>query len=144
MDGGYLRWPSLVSCRVNHLDDDVNRFCKFLELVRKDVEATFGSLKKRFKCLKAWSEKRRLSTLEDEFVACCILHNILLKHDGYLDESYLPDNEFYTSGGLWWEVERSHQAPPAGASEDEDVSRENEVLWIERTEALASHWIHNF
>jgi hypothetical protein len=46
VDGGYLRWPSLI-CPVRYdTCPNVRMLAKHLESIRKDVECSFGSLKK--------------------------------------------------------------------------------------------------
>lgn len=49
-----------------------------LEGIRKDVECTFGILKKRFMCLKQAIRLHTKNEIDNMFFACCILHNILL------------------------------------------------------------------
>ena len=91
VDGGYLRWPTLICPVPNDHNPSVRLFGKHLESVRKDSECTFGSLKKRFCSLKAWTELRLLEDIKNQFVMCCIIHNILLEHDGFLDADYSPE-----------------------------------------------------
>ena len=50
--------------------------------MRKDVECTFGILKKRFVILKNPFQGHQLDHMEDVFVTCCMLHNMLLIVDG--------------------------------------------------------------
>ena len=54
---------------------------KHLESVRKDVERTFGIMKKRFKVLKTPLLFRDVTFIDDIFVTCCVLNNKLLGHD---------------------------------------------------------------
>lgn len=90
VDGGYLRWPSLI-CPIKYdTSRKVRTLAKDLKSVRKDVECCFGSLKKRFKCLKAWSELHDLCNIDNQFVVCCMIHDMLLKYDEYKDEDYEP------------------------------------------------------
>ena len=49
VDGGYLRWPSLICTILYNTSKKGRKLAKHLESVRKDVECCFGSLKKRFK-----------------------------------------------------------------------------------------------
>ena len=53
-----------------------------MESVRKDVECTFGIMKKRFRMLKLPFTFKRASTISNVFRTCCVLHNMLLEHDG--------------------------------------------------------------
>jgi len=58
---------------------------KHIESLRKDVECTFGILKKRFIFLKNCIRLHHMEDIEHVFRCCCILHNILLNWDGYDD-----------------------------------------------------------
>ena len=49
VDGGYHEWPCLVSPMKMVSADDAAMWTKRLESVRKNVECTFGILKKRFR-----------------------------------------------------------------------------------------------
>ena len=51
------------------------------------IECDFGILKFRFRILRMPIEFKYASTIESVFLRCCILHNILLVHDG-LDSKY--------------------------------------------------------
>jgi hypothetical protein len=67
------------------------RWSKNLELVRKDIEGVFGILKIRFRFLKNFNNLRTQSSIdEDAFTTCCILHNMMLRKDGYLEENLAP------------------------------------------------------
>ncbi len=44
-----------------------------------------GILKIRFRFLKNFNCLRHQSSIDDAFTTCCILHNMLLRSDGYLD-----------------------------------------------------------
>jgi hypothetical protein len=66
------------------------RWSKNLELVRKDIEGVFGILKIRFRFLKNFNCLCHQSSIDDAFTTCCILHNMLLRSDGYLDNDLAP------------------------------------------------------
>jgi hypothetical protein len=53
-------------------------FSTNLESVQKDVECTFGILKKRWKVLNHGFKQRDIVKCEQIFIACCVLHNFLL------------------------------------------------------------------
>ena len=53
--------------------------------MRKDVECVFGILKKRFLFLKHPIWLHEPEQIENAFVTCCVLHNLLLDCDGYDD-----------------------------------------------------------
>ena len=61
-----------------------------IESVRKDIEGVFGILKKRFAFLKVFNRMHSQKQVDCAFVTCCIIHNILLRDDGFLDLT-LPD-----------------------------------------------------
>ena len=87
-DGGYHRWPCLMfPVKAGQPESPLMRFSKTLESVRKDIEGVFGILKRRFKFLKAFNQLHKQSTIDDAFVTCCMIHNMLLREDGWLDSS---------------------------------------------------------
>lgn len=55
------------------------------ESVRKDVERVFGILKQRFRVLRVPNMLQSDAKLSLVFKCCCILHNMLLTHDGFSD-----------------------------------------------------------
>ena len=61
------------------------KWSKNLESVRKDVECTFGILKKRFLFLKNPIQHHFPEKIENAFVTCCALHNWLHDWDGWDD-----------------------------------------------------------
>eukprot|EP00956_Cyclotella_meneghiniana_P005219 scaffold6502_cov38-Cyclotella_meneghiniana.AAC.6 len=78
-DGGYLRWRSLI-CPFQHCRNGTRQgyFSSNLESVRKDVECTFGILKKRWRILEYGMHYRSIDRCEKIFVTCCVLHNMML------------------------------------------------------------------
>jgi hypothetical protein len=98
-DGGYHRWRCL-QCPMKHsVDPHVNAFSAQMEAVRKDVECFFGILKIRFRYIDGKIEITLFEDIDNVMYTCCILHNMLLKHDGYADkwkdlEGGDPDGEF--------------------------------------------------
>lgn len=84
-DGGYHRWRCL-QCPLKHSEDpDVNLFCAALESIRKDVECFFGILKIRFRYIDGKIEVHSFEEIDNVMYVCCILHNMLLEHDGFSD-----------------------------------------------------------
>jgi len=87
-DGGYHKWLQL-QCPLKHTSKLGHTLwsCQ-LESVRKDIECTFGILKVRFRVLqhplpymaKDWNTYR--SRIDNIVWTCCVLHNLLLRHDG--------------------------------------------------------------
>jgi hypothetical protein len=78
-NNGYLRWPTSI-CPYSKADNSTLKgyFSTNLESVQKDVECTFGILKKRWKVLNHGFKHRKMEQCEKIFLACCILHNFLL------------------------------------------------------------------
>ena len=76
---GYLRWPVLI-CPFKHSGVATHKgyFSCILESVRKDVECTFGILKKRWKILEYGICFDNIEVVERVFIVCCILHNMML------------------------------------------------------------------
>ena len=100
-DGGYLRWQSLVSPyevpSLSHLE----YYRGVLAAVRKDSECTFGSLKRKFRSLKGWSSFKYIHEIQSHFIFCCIIHNIMLRTNGFLD-----DEQYEVPGGVMEKVRR--------------------------------------
>ena len=79
-NNGYLRWPTSI-CPYERVDSATleGYFSTNLEGVRKDVECTFGILKKRWRILNNGLQYRDIRICEKIFVVCCCLHNFLLE-----------------------------------------------------------------
>jgi Plant transposon protein len=88
-DGGYQAIPCLLS-KNGQPDSPEMRWSKNVESVRKDIEGVFGILKIRFRFLKNFNNLREQSAVDDAFTTCCILHNMMLEKDGYLEEDLAP------------------------------------------------------
>ena len=73
-----------------------------LAAVRKDVECTFGSMKSKFRSLKGWLSFKYIHEIQSHFVFCCIIHNIMLKANGYLDV-----DDYETPGGVMEKVKKT-------------------------------------
>jgi hypothetical protein len=90
-DGGYHRWPCLISPYKNNVPGSPTmRWSATLESVRKDIEGVFGILKVRFKFLKNFNSLHKQRDIDAAFTTCCMLHNMMLDIDGYLDENLSP------------------------------------------------------
>ena len=82
MDGGYLNWSSTVPPVKNAVAFVQERWSKWAESMRKDVECTFGILKGRWRILKTGIRLQSLNAADDIWFTCCALHNMLLEVDG--------------------------------------------------------------
>ena len=78
-DNGYLRWPTTI-CPFTRTDkaSPEGYFSTNIESVRKDVECTFGIMKKRWRILNNGFYQREIGICEKIFVTCCCLNNFLL------------------------------------------------------------------
>ena len=86
-DGGYHRWPCLMfPVKSGAPDSPLAKWGGMMESVRKDIEGVFGILKKRFQYLKTFNRMRKQVHIDNAFTTCCIIHNLLLDDDGFLDE----------------------------------------------------------
>jgi hypothetical protein len=79
-DNGYLRWPQLVCSYTagKPCHTEAGFFSSNIKSVRKDVECTFGIIKKRWRILNNGLFYRNIGDCEKIFVTCCCLHNFLL------------------------------------------------------------------
>ncbi len=82
VDNLYLSWsctvpPFLITNKIDKM-----RWSKWIELMRKKVECTFGILKGRWRILKSWVRISNVENVDKVWFTCCALHNWLLKIDG--------------------------------------------------------------
>ena len=78
-DNGYHRWPISISPYANADCASLEGyFSTNLESIRKDVECTFGILKKRWRILNDGLHYRDIQACEKIFITCCCLNNFLL------------------------------------------------------------------
>lgn len=77
-DGGYHEWKCLITSLPVTTDPLRQMWSNRLESIRKDVECTFGILKKRFLFLKNAITLQKKSTIDWSFYCCCIIHNMML------------------------------------------------------------------
>ena len=82
-DGGFFNYSVFVNPYTTRFSRDYLLWSEWLESVRKDVECTFGILKVRFRFLRNAVSYHNASTMENAFKTAAILHNMLLRFDGY-------------------------------------------------------------
>ena len=80
-DNGYHAWLQLMQASKHTAQQHMVLWSTNLEGCRKDVERTFGILKKRFRALKVPCLIQDCRVVHNLFIACCALHNILLDCD---------------------------------------------------------------
>ena len=83
VDGGYHKWRIMQCPHKHSADTDKVRWSEFAESVRKDVECSFGILKKRFQFLKNGVNWQNKNDIDNAVFSCVILHNMLHEFDGY-------------------------------------------------------------
>ena len=101
-DNGYHRWPTSISPYERSDNTTIEGFFSTnLESVRKDVECTFGILKKRWNMLNAGLHYRDIKVCEKIFVTCCCLHNFLLDQREYCSNSRVGRGLPIGDDGIW-------------------------------------------
>jgi hypothetical protein len=85
VDNGYGERPTLIPPIKFHENTGIpaQRFSKWLESVRKDVECTFGSMKQRFTILSYGIRLHGTSISDIIFKTCCAIHNWILEDTNY-------------------------------------------------------------
>jgi len=81
-DGGYLDIPQIIRGFEASGEKVKYKFSDWIASVRKDVECFFGILKMRFRFLKNPITLQNKVDLDNAFVTCCIINNMILRHDG--------------------------------------------------------------
>jgi hypothetical protein len=104
--------------------------------VRKDVECTFGILKKRWKALEYGIRFDDINVVERVFVSCFILHNMMLT------EMETHDNRIPVGRGcpigtdaIWLAVPNDGISPRIATRDDKIQAN----LWAKRRHALSEH-----
>jgi len=83
VDNGYLQWSTTVPPHKSSSNRSELRFSQWLESLRKDVECTFGILKGRWRILKTGIRLHNTEIVDNIWMTCCALHNMLLDVDGF-------------------------------------------------------------
>ncbi|GKC32021.1 ALP1-like protein [Tanacetum coccineum] len=100
-DGIYPEWVPFVKSVTNLADDDHKRFRykTMHEATRKDVERTFGVLKKRWAILSTPARAYIKEKLANIMYTCIIIHNMIIKDrkeaispQWYPEEEHKPDD----------------------------------------------------
>ena len=87
VNNGYLSWSCTVPPMKNGVTYQDIRFSEWLESMRKDVECSFGILKRRFCILRCGMRLQSIECCDQIWLTCCALHNRLLFIDG-LDKNW--------------------------------------------------------
>ncbi|CAI9260394.1 unnamed protein product [Lactuca saligna] len=89
----------------------MKKFKETQESARKDVERTFGVLKRRWQVLTAGAMSYEVKMLQHVMYACIILHNMILEDEGraicqYNENEVLPNVERVVIGTQEYRVNR--------------------------------------
>lgn len=99
-DSTYPRWPIFVQT-TNELheiqDEKVEHFAKKQEAVMKDVEKALAVFQARFTAILNPCRKWSRDTIKDIFLACVILHNMIIEDEAGLNLEFLFDNRIGTN-----------------------------------------------
>ena len=151
-DNGYLRWPTTI-CPFKRVSSGSAEgyFSSNLEGVRKDVECTFGILKKRWRVLSNGFFHWRINICSNIFLTCCWLNNFLL--DDVMERSNVRigrgapiDDDGIWLSGLTSEERLRVEMDEDGDDEIEDYSDEDRELsqaFLQRRQLLVKH-LHIF
>ena len=163
-DGGYHRWPCLISpVKTGVAGSPVMKWSAKVESIRKDIEGVFGILKKRFRFLKNFNNLNNHSDVDNAFVTCCMLHNMLLEADGWLAQDIPPypggvearlfkkfgniyGNHWNGTHGVWNRLNDNTVDAVLAAEDRQPVNVANKATWASSwakvTAALVDH--HQF
>eukprot|EP00965_Chrysotila_dentata_P188871 6172995-Pleurochrysis_carterae.AAC.3 len=92
-DGGYHNWRILQLPVKMTSEQDLRRWSKRLESIRKDVARTFGALKMRFLIFIHGLPFKLRGFVENIFRTTCMLHNRLLAFNDYISLG-MKDNDW--------------------------------------------------
>ena len=81
VDNGYLPWATEIPPMKYPVSEEDERFSRWTESMRKDVEFAFGILKRRFKILSVPNPLQSIKDVDQIWLTCWALHNWLLKID---------------------------------------------------------------
>ena len=95
-DNGYMSWSCTIPPLSHFTTYKFIRFAEWLESMRKNVECTFGIMKKRLTILKYGFRFSKLDSCDQLWLTCCSLHNMILFHDG-LDDWNISESEISTN-----------------------------------------------
>ena len=135
-DNGYLRWPTTICPYVGVKNSTLEGyFSTNLESVRKDVECTFGILKKRWKILNNGIYYRDIVKCDQIFKVCCWLNNYMLDIMDDTTNIRIGRGCPIDNDGLWL----SGNNPPTRGTYNEGESKHLAQEFGERRTLLANH-----
>jgi hypothetical protein len=137
-DNGYLQWPTTICpfMRSQTNSPRESAFSANLESVRKDVECVFGILKARWGILDHGFKHRSIQVCRDIFIACCVLHNMMLDE---MEREEAPPRIgrgcHMPHEGMW--LEGPSDPPPTGKRTQQE--KEWSIQFHRRRNILADH-----
>ena len=147
-----LQLPDAVpmQCPNKHASGEgAMRFSQRLESVRKDVECTFGILKKRWRILKNHMLIHKKARIDNMVFTCAVLHNMLLVHDEWDDEdddydiaADIPENNMDRRIINLRQGPVDHSYVGGGNIADHDIEVESD--WSTLRTDLIDHYMHCF
>lgn len=105
VDNGYHEWSITMPPFKYVSNRNELRWSQWMESMRKDVECTFGILKKRWTILSKGIKAKDISIADEVWKTCCALHNMLLEVDGY-DEMWQEDVSTTETGDSCFAINR--------------------------------------
>ena len=137
-DNGYLRWSTTIRpFKRAETGTPEEYFSKHLEGVWKDVECTFGILKKRWRILNNGFFHRDMVICEKIFITCCWLNNFML--DVMVRTNVRVGRGAPIGGDGIWLSGTTEVEPEAMEENDRDLS----VQFLHRRGLLVNH-LHLF
>ncbi|KAL7425583.1 hypothetical protein ACHAXH_000201 [Discostella pseudostelligera] len=137
-DNGYLQWPITICpfMRSQTNSPRESAFSANMESVRKDVECVFGILKARWGVLDRGFKHRSIQVCQDVFIACCVLHNMMLDE---MEREEAPPRIgrgcHMPHEGMW--LEGPSDPPPTGKRTQQE--KEWSIQFHRRRNILADH-----
>ena len=149
-DNGYAKWRIMQAPLKHCRNYDEAKWSERIESLRKDIECTFGVLKRRFQILASKIEFQFQEYVDNLFYAACIMHNLLLAADG-LDgdfEYQETDDDDIREAMEEWRIQRNggsvprvpaprREQPAVDYNEDEDLEDSHLAL----RDALIDHYM---
>jgi hypothetical protein len=141
-DGGYLRWRTLICpYQYAHNASVKGYWSTNLESVRKDVECTFGIMKKRWRILEYGIHYRCIVTSEKIFVVCAILHNMLINEIDWSESDVPQVGRSVPKAGdaIYLEGPTDRDAAEPVSRSQKRNEKKDGVDWAARREQLSEH-----
>jgi len=143
VDGGYHHWIETISGWTITSDTAQRHFSAKLASMRKDVECTFGQLKKRFEPLRSGIRLHDPDAVDDMMFTCAALHNFLHDIDGRSEGwnvDVIEDNEqIPVNAQMRMQLEELIEFVPA-LDDVQNGEKDVDPLFEERREELAIHY----